>query len=497
MTFRKNMRKSLPRIESGLIALILCVFLTAVYAFFGSKGLFTTTDDIFAFSYGHTQFAHSPPARGFFVYWTHHLNVIGVRFAATGDAARFTLCILNTIPSVILCKLISERKAFGRLGGAITYLTSIILMTLNTQHTPPFAYPVYFSIPLIGFLLAGKIASNKNEHNKIIAYLILFVFSTFYESYMFVAPSVYFLAYYLSTRKANCISNKEFFRAFIISSAALLVGRYIPNLLLNLPEYDGTTLDMTVLYPSRIVIWMGTFAQMIIGGTNLGEIGLIANTSTLHSQLTKTCGIIIASFITIFLIKTEKEKQKVEINPVKSINNPKVVIALLSLLVIVAYILPISAVTKYQLWWLSTATNAINNQTGNDYTYASAAMITPFLSTLFVAAILLLKEKLFKNANILKAASIFSLLRICLSFALFISIYSLSTTALSSWNQTYNVTRDQLNAYIELNQRCSNSKQAKIGNNMMSKLSKYTAGQSEKAIVTFCNASHDRGLKVK
>ena len=124
-------------------------------------------------------------------------------------------------------------------------------------------------------------------------------------------------------------------------------------------------------------------------------------------------------------------------------------------------------------------------------------MITPFLATFLVSTILVIKEFLTLNATKLRTNNISRILRISPAIFLFICIFTVTTTALSSWNHAYDLTRDQLNSYIDLNRRCRATKEVIIDKNMISQLSKYTAGLTERAVTSFCNESRNLGLKVK
>ena len=124
-------------------------------------------------------------------------------------------------------------------------------------------------------------------------------------------------------------------------------------------------------------------------------------------------------------------------------------------------------------------------------------MITPLLATFLVSAILAIKELLTLNTTKLRTNNICHVLRISPTIFLSNCIFTETTSALSSWNHAYDLTRDQLNSYIDLNRRCRASKEVAIDKNMISQLSKYTAGLTERAVTTFCNESRNQGLKVK
>ena len=124
-------------------------------------------------------------------------------------------------------------------------------------------------------------------------------------------------------------------------------------------------------------------------------------------------------------------------------------------------------------------------------------MITPLLATFLVSTILVIKELLTLNTTKLRANNICHELRIRQAIFLFICIFTVMTSALSRWNHAYDLTRDQLNSYIDLNRRGRASKEVVIDKNMISQLSKYTAGLAERAVTTFCNESRNQGLKVK
>ena len=124
-------------------------------------------------------------------------------------------------------------------------------------------------------------------------------------------------------------------------------------------------------------------------------------------------------------------------------------------------------------------------------------MTTPLLATFFVSTILVIKELLTLNTTKLRTNNICHVLRISPTIFLFICIFTVTTSALSSWNHAYDLTRDQLHSYKDLKLRCRAYKEVIINKNMISQLSKYTAGLTERAVTTFCNESRNQGLKVK
>ena len=123
-------------------------------------------------------------------------------------------------------------------------------------------------------------------------------------------------------------------------------------------------------------------------------------------------------------------------------------------------------------------------------------MITPLLDTFLVSTILAIREHLTQNATKLRTNNIYHALRISPTIVLFICIFTVKTSALSSWNHAYDLTRDQLNSNIDLN-RCRACREVVIDKNMISQLRKYIAGLTEGAVTTFCNESRNQGLKVK
>ena len=124
-------------------------------------------------------------------------------------------------------------------------------------------------------------------------------------------------------------------------------------------------------------------------------------------------------------------------------------------------------------------------------------MITPLLASFVVSTILVIKELLALNTTKLRTNNICHALRVSPAIFLFICIFAVTTSALSSWKNAYDLTRDQINSFIDLNRRCRASKEVVIDKNMISQLNKYTAGLTERAVTTFCNESRNQGLKVK